>query len=214
MHADRLARPEKLWSEILSVYLQTAKLPGTMSYVGIHDYDHVYRVWENVKSLRQHLDMDNGLNFELIEFAAILHDIGYLFPPAASQSVQDHVSRSVAVCESYLRSISCVDSEIAAVKEIIREHHNDLSATMNMEKKVLIVADQLDLLGMDGTLREFIRMSSSNQNRDEMAKIIIHKSQQRYEKLVQFHICDALVTERWQQSEEYLQMIIMHGHQN
>lgn len=208
MKSNSLSRLNKLWERVAAFYAQER----TRQEIGIHDCDHIYRVWGNVKQIEQD-ESDRSINYELIQAAAILHDIGYLDITEINLAPETHPKRSVIMSRDFLQDLLFSEEEIAIVQEIIGGHHNDQYYEMNTEQKVLLVADQLDLLGLDGMLREFIRAASKGQNRDEIARVILQKSSQRYAKLVQLQIAEQFVTEKWRESEKYLSQIIARGPQ-
>ena len=213
MNSKTSARLDKLWDNVMSFYEKEGNTHASLLDINIHGCDHIYRVWNNVRQIENHGDLDEKVNYELTQAAAILHDIGYLLIDSNNVLHEDHAKESMNLSETFLRNLSFSDNEIALVQKIIGSHHSDQFGQMSLEQKILLLADQLDLLGLDGILREFIRLSSTHQNRDKMAKIIFQKSSQRYKKLVKLKICQKLLREKWHQSEDYLMKIIDAGYQ-
>jgi HD superfamily phosphodiesterase len=207
MKPNSLSRLNKLWERVAAFYIQKRTSLDSSLNIGIHDRDHIYRVWKNVKRIEQ-ADSAARIDYELVQAAAILHDIGYADAPEA------HVQRSVAMSKDFLQELLFSEEEIAVVQETIGGHHNNQYHEMSPEQKILLVADQLDLLGLDGMLREFIRAASKGQNRDEIAQAILQKSSQRYAKLAELRISEQFVTEKWRESEKFLSQIIATGPQN
>jgi len=200
-----------LWNDVVSYYLQEYQRHKSLLQIGVHSYDHIYRVWSSVKIIESYNDIEERVNFELIQAAAILHDIGYLGATNITHAPSDHVTRSVIISKEFLQTLLFTDREIDCIQKIISGHHNDQYSQLTLEQKILLVADQLDLLGLDGTLREFIRASSKYQNRDEMAEKILNKSRQRYAKLIKLKIGEKLIIKKWRQSKRYLSQIINTG---
>lgn len=213
MMLNSLSRLDKLWEAVYSFYKQEYERRESLLCIGVHDYDHIYRVWDNVKRIEGNNDKINKVNWELLQAAAILHDIGYLVSTCNDLTVESHVEESILKSEGYLRVLLFTSEEIVAIQNIISGHHSNQYDQLSLEQKILIIADQLDLLGLDGTLREFIRLSSENQNRDELAEAIRKKSSLRFEKLLKFKVCDDLILEKWKQSDSYLEKIINAGSQ-
>jgi HD superfamily phosphodiesterase len=206
-----LPRLDKLWNDVVLYYMQEQQRHKSLFYIGIHGCDHIYRVWSNVKVIKNNNDSDERVNYELLQAAAILHDIGYLDAASLNHS-EEHVKKSVLMSREFLQTPLFTEEETETIQKIISAHHNDQYNQMSLEQKMLLVADQLDLLGLDGTLREFIRASTKYQDRDEMAVEILKKSRRRYTKLLELKIGEKLIVEKWRQSESYLLQIINTGH--
>jgi uncharacterized protein len=119
-----------------------------------HDWEHTLRVLANAR----HLARVEGADMTLVEFAAILHDVGR---PAelADQGKTCHARLGGALSKSILYGLGIDDVEfISQVAACVRTHrfrqrHGERPSTL--EAKVLYDADKLDSIGAVGLGRSF-----------------------------------------------------------
>ncbi|MBT3368249.1 MAG: HD domain-containing protein [Nitrospina sp.] len=110
-----------------------------------HHQDHVYRVREMCRYLGGRYNADN----DILEIAAMLHDIGRAFPQCS-----DHALRSAEMTETLLRDLKVEQFSIHLVTEAIRCHsYSKGRVPVSLEGRILQDADRLDALGAIGIIR-------------------------------------------------------------
>ncbi len=212
MNSENSSRLDKLWNKVFSFYTAKCRQDDVLMRLGVHSYDHVYRVWNNVKIINKVNKLSTHGDYEILQAAAILHDIGYLEISDIANALEEHVEKSMSMSDGFMQNLFS-DDETDSVKRIISGHHSTVFEKMSFEQKILIIADQIDLLGLDGTLREFMRDASQHRNRDEIARKILDKTKKRADKLIKFNICEELIRERLLESERFLLQVINCGPQ-
>ena len=116
---------------------------------GGHDWWHIYRVWQSAKTI----GFKEGVNMEVVELAALLHDI------ADSKFHNGDEEIGPAKAGEFLRSISVEESIVTHVQQIIRNMSFKAGlGELNFHSKELEVvqdADRLDAIGAMGIARAF-----------------------------------------------------------
>ncbi len=112
-----------------------------------HDFDHVLRVWE----LAQRLGPAEGADMEILQGAALLHDVGR---PEQSRTGRCHAEVGAERARVILAGQPA--AKVAAVAQAIAEHRfrGDRHPT-SVEARVLYDADKLDALGAVGVARAY-----------------------------------------------------------
>jgi len=122
---------------------------NVMSSDPVHGYPHVRRVREIALKIASRY---NEVDREVIELAALLHDIARNGPGKA-----DHAFTSAKVAELLLKSVGYPREKIALVVEAISSHSYSASREpQSLEAKILSDADKLDALGAVGIARVFL----------------------------------------------------------
>lgn len=122
--------------------------PYTSYYKFLSKYEHTKRVLNWTYRLTQ---KEEG-NIEIIELAALLHDIGY---DIRTNAKIDHQITSAHFAKNYLNRIKQMDKEfIKKVVYVIETHSNKKQPkeTLNSEQKIMMDADMLDETGALGIL--------------------------------------------------------------
>ena len=113
-----------------------------------HDYKHVDRVRRWAVQIA---DAEGYPDLELVEAAALLHDIG--LPYAPERRLHGEVGAEVAV--AFLRSCDLfVEGEVAEIARAVA-YHNTLHEGLGPLADIVRDADILDLLGAVGIMRAF-----------------------------------------------------------
>jgi uncharacterized protein len=111
-----------------------------------HDWWHIYRVWQNAKSIA----LEEGGNPLIIELAALLHDIADHKFHNGDESVGPKVAReflsSIGVEENTLKMVIQIMEEISFSKGMLPS---------SLEGKIVQDADRLDAIGAIGIARTF-----------------------------------------------------------
>lgn len=112
-----------------------------------HDFDHVLRVW----GLAQRLGPAEGADMEILQAAALLHDVGR---PEQSRTGRCHAEVGAERARVILASHPA--QQVEAVAQAIAEHRfrGDRRPT-SVEARVLYDADKLDALGAVGVARAY-----------------------------------------------------------
>lgn len=114
-----------------------------------HDYWHVYRVWNNAKSLAKSEDC----NHYIVELGALLHDI------ADHKFHGGDLTVGPRVAKEFLEKLAVTDEDINAVCEIIAtisfKGAKVESRMSTIEGMIVQDADRLDALGAIGIARTF-----------------------------------------------------------
>jgi len=132
---------------IVDVIVELVK--NVMSSDPVHGYPHVVRV----RKLALHIaSYYNEVDKEVIELAALLHDIGRSGPGSA-----DHAFTSAKVAELLLKSMKYPEDKVKVIVEAISTHSYSASREPQiLEAKILSDADKLDALGAVGIARVFL----------------------------------------------------------
>ena len=114
-----------------------------------HDWFHIERVWKTAKAIA----LEEGVDMEVVEFAALLHDIA----DAKFHNGDEEIGPQRA--GDFLRSLALGDPLIMHVQEIIRNmsFKNSLGEVKFTSPEMLVVqdADRLDAIGAIGIARAF-----------------------------------------------------------
>ena len=114
-----------------------------------HDWWHIERVWKTAKEIAKHEDV----NLEVVEFAALLHDI------ADSKFHNGDEEIGPQKAGEFLKSINVDDETVFHVQQIIRNmsFKASLGELSFSSPEMLVVqdADRLDAIGAIGIARAF-----------------------------------------------------------
>lgn len=114
-----------------------------------HDWWHTYRVWQ----MSRHLAEGENVNTQVVELAALLHDIADFKFHGGDDSVGPKVARE------WLEKQDTKEEDISHVCEIIKnisyKGANVSSKMESLEGKIVQDADRLDALGAIGIARTF-----------------------------------------------------------
>lgn len=114
-----------------------------------HDWWHIERVWKTAKEIAKHEEV----NLDVVEFAALLHDI------ADSKFHNGDEEIGPQKAGSFLKSINIDDETVLHVQQIIRNmsFKASLGVLSFSSPEMLVVqdADRLDAIGAIGIARAF-----------------------------------------------------------
>lgn len=114
-----------------------------------HDWWHIERVWKTAKNIA----LEEDVNMEVVEFAALLHDIA----DAKFYDGDEEVGPKRA--GDFLKSIEVAEDIVVHVQQIIRNmsFKSSLGQLNFTSKEMLVVqdADRLDAVGAIGIARAF-----------------------------------------------------------
>ncbi len=114
-----------------------------------HDWWHIYRVWQTSLYIAAH----EGVESDVVQLAALLHDIGDWKFHAGDESVGPRLARE------WLQSLSIDEAVISHVCDIIAnlsfKGASVEAAKLSHEGQVVQDADRLDAIGAIGIARAF-----------------------------------------------------------
>lgn len=205
-------RIQFLWLKT-KAYYQEQITKERSPYLGVHDLDHVARVLRNTNLLIPASPEPLQLpEVEQIHAGAILHDIGYCVLAQPASDHRTHIRNSIELSQTFLASTSFTTKEITAIQAIITCHHDTEHSQKTFGEKVVYLADKLDMIGLDGLLRMYIKSSTDSLNRDVVAAVLLEKLEKRVqEDLLQIGIGRKLIELRWQETKWLLNEILMRG---
>lgn len=144
-----MAQESRLKKFEADVSLYRVRLPclerlcrGSFKDVGCHGWEHIQRV----RALSRRIGGEEGAIIEVLDLAALFHDI--------KREDADHARSSADYAHSLLRSEGFSEEFSAAVSEAIASHSYTCGrAPRSLEARVLSDADRLDAMGAVGIYR-------------------------------------------------------------
>jgi uncharacterized protein len=119
---------------------------------GCHDWTHV----ERVKNLALKIGKREKADLQIIEIAALLHDIGRR-DEMKSKGKFCHAERSAEIAEKFLRKFKIKSDDLKNILHCIISHrYRNEYIPETIEAKVLFDADKLDSIGAIGIGRDFL----------------------------------------------------------
>jgi uncharacterized protein len=117
-----------------------------------HGLDHVMRV----HALCLKLSEGESVDLEVLEAAALLHDIATVGEQKDSSGKTDHAIEGAKVAEKFLKSIDFPKEKINHVSDCIVSHRfRSDNRPKTLEAKILFDADKLETIGAIGIARTF-----------------------------------------------------------
>jgi uncharacterized protein len=116
----------------------------------VHDFDHVLRVFH----LGQRLAVSEGADLDIVETAALLHDVRGGLPGTKERA--EHHLLSADYAGEVLSGKNWSKERIEAVQHAIRAHrfrNKNGEVPRTLEAKIIFDADKLDVLGAIGIAR-------------------------------------------------------------
>ena len=124
-----------------------------------HSIEHIMRVHKLCLEIAK---KEKGVDLEVLEIAALLHDIGRQKENEDITGKVDHAIEGAKMAEVILKELNF--SKIDAVKHCILAHRKRTNVTPNtIEAKILFDADKLDCIGATGIARNFMFAGQHNQ---------------------------------------------------
>lgn len=145
-----------------------------MAKLGLHGWPHVKRVQRLCLKLSGSVE---GTDSEVVEVAALLHDVGKFMEK--ENSAIDHGSVSADMGEKFLNSIKFDEEKVAAICHAIRVHTHGVEPR-STEAKVLHDADFLDKMGAVGVATLFIKACLVDTTIEETAEFWRNPSRESF----------------------------------
>lgn len=161
--ADSYEKKFAILSELVKEHLEAAP--------GCHDFDHVSRVLHNARLI---LKKETSANSEIVELAAILHDIARPEEMKANGKVC-HAVLGADLCFDFLMKCGFTDNATnRQVSECIKRHrYRGSNKPETINEKIVYDADKLDSIGAVGIGRAFHfagRVGAKLHNTEEEAR--------------------------------------------
>jgi uncharacterized protein len=119
---------------------------------GSHDWDHTLRVY----NLCLHIGKKENADLEIVQYAAVLHDIGRSYQDR-SNGKECHAKKGALLARDLLEKHKMDPGKIEAIVHCIEAHRFRGRITpRSIEAKVLFDADKLDSIGAVGVGRAFL----------------------------------------------------------
>jgi len=128
-----------------------------------HGWDHV----ERVRTLSRIIaaELGDGVDTEVLELAAILHDVGRALSP------ENHAEASARFAERLLKALGYPRDRIERVVDAIRTHSfSSGGKPRSIEAAILSDADKLDALGAIGVARVFMYSGAHGRGIEESVR--------------------------------------------
>lgn len=114
-----------------------------------HDWFHIERVWK----LSKKIAVNENCNFEVVELAALLHDIADPKFHAGDETLALKISRKFL--ESQNGSPEMIAQVLFIIKNISFKNRDEVPAVLPIELKIVQDADRIDASGAIGIARTF-----------------------------------------------------------
>lgn len=114
-----------------------------------HDWFHIERVWK----LSKKIAVNENCNFEVVELAALLHDIADPKFHAGDETLALKISRKFL--ESQNGSPEMIAQVLFIIKNISFKNRDEVPAVLPIELKIVQDADRIDAIGAIGIARTF-----------------------------------------------------------
>ncbi len=124
---------------------------------GGHDIGHTLRV----RKLALHIAKAEGADLEIVEAAALLHDIARAREEKGE--VECHATQAASEVEAILKKAKFPEQKIEQVRHCVAVHRASKGMKANtVEAKIIQDADRLDVIGALGTARAFYKAGEAN----------------------------------------------------
>ncbi len=124
-----------------------------------HDMSHVMRVY----NLCLHLAENEDLDLEVLQAAALLHDIARVKEDNDPSGKTDHAISSAEMAVPILKDLGFPKEKIKHIQDCIASHrYRTGDDPKTKEAQILFDADKLDALGAIGIARSFVWVGRNN----------------------------------------------------
>jgi HD superfamily phosphodiesterase len=148
------------------------------------------------------------INLSVLLAAAMFHDIGFIELAGKEKEKDQHIQLSMIMCVERMNLFGFTKDEIHQTQSIIETHHQKDHSNKNLSQKILYLADKLDLMGIDGTVRNIIRHAGTYQNRDVPVQILKEELSNRVENDLQhLGIVSKILQKKFQITTQFLNSI-------
>ncbi len=146
-HHSEALLPEDIFNQLQKISKEYCDEEG-----GCHGPDHSLRVEETALFIGERM----GARLDILQAAAILHDIGRRFE-TSSQGAICHAQRGAEMAREILAQCGLIKNDIEAICHAIRCHRfRGTDIPKSLEAQILFDADKLDSIGAIGIGRAFL----------------------------------------------------------
>lgn len=125
-----------------------------------HDLDHVMRVYTLSKKIAE---KEMGVDSEILEIAALLHDIGKDEENNDKTGQTDHAEAGAEKAKKILKELGFDENKIPYIEKCILTHRfRKGRVPETIEAKILFDADKLDSIGAIGIAKSFSWIGKNN----------------------------------------------------
>lgn len=129
------------------------------AFCSAHNFDHVMRVY----NLALHLAENEEVDLDVIEAAALLHDIGGKKEVDDPTGKTDHAIESSKMAEPILNNLGYSKDKIKHIQDCIISHrYRTENKPQTKEAKIVFDADKLETVGAIGIARAFVWVGRNN----------------------------------------------------
>lgn len=126
-----------------------------------HSMDHIMRVYNLSLSIAKDMDVD----LDVLQAAALLHDIGRVKEDTDPSGQTDHALVSAEMASPILKSLGFQEDKIKQVQDCIVSHrYRTGNKPKTKEAEILFDSDKLDTVGAIGIARCFSWVGKHNAN--------------------------------------------------
>lgn len=126
-----------------------------------HNMDHVIRVY----NLSMHLAKDEDIDMDVIQAAALLHDIARVKEDNDSTGNTDHAILSSEMAAPILKELGFSEEKIKHIQDCIISHrYRTGNMPKTKEAEILFDADKLDTTRAIGVARAYVWVGRNNAN--------------------------------------------------
>lgn len=130
-----------------------------LAFCSAHDFDHVMRVY----NLALRLAEGENVDMEVIEAAALLHDIGGRREVDDPTGKTDHAIESAEMAEPILSDLGYSPEKIKHIQSCVISHrYRTDNKPQTREAEILFDADKLETVGAIGIARAFAWVGRNN----------------------------------------------------
>ncbi|NQU77171.1 HD domain-containing protein [Candidatus Falkowbacteria bacterium] len=124
-----------------------------------HNIKHCIRVYNNCLLIAE----EEKVDLEVLQAAALLHDIGGAIEMSDQTGEIDHAEESVKMAAPILKDLDFPEDKIKHIQDCIISHrYRNENKPKTIEAKILFDADKLDSLGAIGIARSYIWVAKNN----------------------------------------------------
>ena len=124
-----------------------------------HNMEHVMRVYKNAREIAKNEKAD----MEVVEIAALLHDIGSENEIKDSTGKTDHAIESAKLAKPFLQKLKIPEEKIQHILDCIISHrYRTENKPKTLEAKIVFDADKLETTGAIGVARIFMWTGKNN----------------------------------------------------
>jgi HD superfamily phosphodiesterase len=165
-----------------------------------HWWDHIVRVVNNAIDVLGGQIV--GRQSEIIIAAALCHELSYI------EDKDNHTTLSSKKCAEFMLDVGYVLSDAQEAASIVLAADRDVKMARTHPERTLYVADKLDLMGIDGTIRLLVEHGNEGCTvRHELADFVAKRQKNWLEYMLSLNVANDLVRLRYSEAEKLLETL-------